>query len=503
MKNKKRILLCEFYQETNTFNPIPYTLDMFREFRYAEGSDFYEKAKKVPDAAHGMIEAIENMGGEVVPGISLLGWAGGAVDDKVYQLLQGRTEYYIKNSGKLDAVFVSCHGALSTISEEDATGAYLEYIRQLIGDDLPIVISCDLHANITQRVLKNANIVCGYNCYPHTDIYSTGVRAATLGMNLLNGELMYTATVMLPMLIPPSGYSTVEGPFKDVKEYGDTLVKSGILIDYSTFIVQAWMDIKEIGCCIMTVAKELNAAVKYADELAKRVFEMRDEMMPDLLTADEVFDLAEKNKKGRPIVLANPADSTNSGSIGDSVEAAVCLKKRDSKLRMSCVVKDDEAVEQAFQVGIGAEATFNIGGKYTVGMKDKFCEQGRVVSLHDGSFRAEGPENKNMQFNIGPTAVLNFGNIDMIVCKNPSGHGDPQLFRHFGIEPTLYDVVEVKANASFRVPYGVFTNQFYYGDLYGASSANLKKFKWNNLPNNMYPFDLDDNYKPEPAKIKE
>ena len=502
MKDKKRILLCEFYQETNTFNPIPYSLDMFREFRYAEGKDFYDKAKCVPDAAHGMIETIESMGGEVVPGISLLGWAGGAVADDVYNLLLERTEYYIKTSGKLDAVFVSCHGALCTESIEDATGSYLEYIRDLIGEDIPIAISCDLHANITQQILKNANIVCGYNCYPHTDIYNTGVRAAALGMNLLNGDKIYTATVMLPMLIAPSGYSTVDGPFKEVKEYGDSLVNKGILVDYTTFIAQAWMDIKEIGCCIMTVAEDEDTAKKYADDLAERVFNIRDEMSPTLLTADEVFDLAEKNETGCPIVLANPADSTSSGSIGDSVEVAVCLKNRGGNLKLGCVVKDDEVVEQAFRVGIGAEADFNVGGKYTVGMGDKFSAKGRVVSLHDGSFRAEGPENRNVQFNIGETAVLNFGNIDMVVCKNPSGNGDPQLFRHFGIEPTLYDVVEVKANASFRVPYGKFTNEFYYGDLYGASSANLKKFEWKNLPSNMYPFDLEENYKLDCAKIK-
>lgn len=502
MGNKKRILLCEYYQETNTFNPVPYTLDMFRDFRYAEGEDFYEKAKKVPDAAHGMIETIEEMDGVVVPGISLLGWAGGAVDDEVYELLLERTKYYIQNSGQIDAVFVSCHGALSNVSEEDGTGAYLEYIREMVGADIPIAISCDLHANITQRILDNADIICGYNCYPHTDIYQTGVRAARLGMRMLNGDKIYTAVTTLPMLVPPSGYSTVEQPFKEMKDYGDSLVKQGTLLDYSNFIVQAWMDLKEIHCCVLTIADEESVALKYADEMAEHIFDMRDEMMPELNSIDEVFALAEDPQHAKPVILVNPADSTNSGSIGDGAEAAVCLKKRGSALKMSCVVKDDEVVDQAFKVGVGNTADFCIGGKYTVGMEDKFCGKGRVVSLHNGAFRAEGPENRNVQFNLGPTAVLNFDNIDIIVCKNPSGNGDPQLFRHFGIEPTMYDLIEVKANASFRVPYGKFTNEFYYVDLYGASSANLKRFKWKNLPGNLYPFDLSDNYRPEPAKIK-
>ncbi len=501
MNNKKRILLCEFYQETNTFNPVPYTLDMFSDFRYAEGMDFYNKAKEVPDAAHGMIETIESMGGIVIPGISLMGWAGGVVADEVYDQLLNRTDFYICNSGKLDAVFVSCHGALCTESKEDATGAYIEYIRNKVGNDITIAISCDLHANITQCLLENTDIICGYNCYPHTDIYQTGARAAHFGVKRLNGEAINTATVMLPMLIPPSGYSTVEEPFKGIKEYGDSLVKQGLLMDYSIFVVQPWMDIKEIGCCVMAVAEEEAVAVKYADQIAERLFRIREEMVPKLFSVDEVFEIAEKTVDGKPIIIANPADSTNSGSIGDGVEAAVRLKQCDSHIKMGCVVKDDEVVEQAFEVGTGNSAYFNVGAKYTVGMGKAFCGEGNVVSLHDGSFIAEGPENRNVKFNMGPTAVLNFGNIDMIVCKSPSGNGDPQLFRHFGIEPTLYDVIEVKANSSFREPYSKFTDEFYYVDVYGASSANLKRFKWENLPHNMYPFDLPEDYVPEPAKI--
>lgn len=499
--NKKRILICEFLHETNTFNPTLYTLDMFKAIRFAEGPEFYERATRTAEAVHGMIDVIEEMGGEVIPGISLLGWAGGRVSDDVLKLLFERTEYYIKNSGELDAVFVSCHGAVCTESEDDPTGLYLEHIRKLIGNDKIIAISCDLHANITKRMIKNVDIISGYICYPHTDIYETGCRAARLGMKKMNGDQVYMASVTIPMLVPPSGYSTQEMPFKAIKDYGVSLVEQGLLLDYSAFIVQAWMDLPEIGNCIITIAENEKAALKYADEIAERVFAIRDGMTPKLYRVDEIIDIAECSDTPKPVILVNSADSPNSGSIGDSVEVAARLLARKSNIRMGCCVKDDEVVDQAFKVGVGNYDEFNIGGKYTVGMTDRFIATGKVVSLHEGSFRAESSQYCNEQFDAGPVAVLNFGNIDIIVCKTPIATGDPQLFRHFGIEPTQYDLIEVKANASFREQYSAFTRQFYYADTYGASAPNLKRFHWEHLPSNMYPFDLENGYQLEKAKL--
>lgn len=106
-----------------------------------------------------------------------------------------------------------------------------------------------------------------------------------------------------------------------------------------------------------------------------------------------------------------------------------------------------------------------------------------------------------MLYNIGPAAVLNFGSIDVLVCKAPTATGDPQLFRHFGIEPKLYDLIVVKANTSFRAPYGAIADKFYYADTSGASAANLRKFEWKHIPANLYPFDLEENYSIDKAKI--
>ena len=99
------------------------------------------------------------------------------------------------------------------------------------------------------------------------------------------------------------------------------------------------------------------------------------------------------------------------------------------------------------------------------------------------------------------TAVVSFGNLDVILFETPCKTGDPQLFRHFGIEPSLYDLVVVKANTSFRVPYSKISDLIYVSDTPGAGASNMRQFKWKNLPKGMYPLDLPEDYKLPEAKI--
>ena len=125
MAEKKRVLVCEFHQETNTFNPIPTGLEGFAAVRFALGQEAYDLCHKLPCAFHGMTDAIEAAGGEVVPSISLSGIMGGRVTDDVLELLCREVEQTLARCGKVDAVCASLHGATCTQSEDDACGVFL------------------------------------------------------------------------------------------------------------------------------------------------------------------------------------------------------------------------------------------------------------------------------------------------------------------------------------------------------------------------------------------
>lgn len=497
-----RILVCEFHQETNTFNPLNSGIEQFEAIRYLKDEAFFDVCRELPCAVHGMIDAIEEEGCTAVPTIDLCAQSCGRVRDDVFELLLRSMEDYIQAAGEFDAVFASLHGATSTESQDDACGVFVEKLRALIGEEKVIAASFDLHANITERMLKNADIVCGYQTYPHVDFYETGYRAAKLGLRKLRKEPAAVASTLIPMMVPPVGYTSLLPPFKDVIDYGKSLVEEGKLLDFTLFQVQPWLDISEIASCIIAIGTEEEQAEQYALELGKRLFENREGYWPELTTIDAVIDRAEMPESQKPVILVDSADSPNGGAVGDSIAAAMRIYERKSKIRAGMFVKDPEVVRQAFEVGVGGTARFSIGAKFTPGMPGPLVADARVRSLHDGVFCQEGPAGRGICNNIGRTAVISVGNMDIMVCEEPASSGDPQLLRHFGIEPSMYDMIVVKANTSYRVPYSHFATEFYETDTPGAGAANLKRFDWKHIPESMYPFDELEGYEVEPARIR-
>ena len=491
-----RFLIFEFHQETNTFNPVVAGAKDFQPQCIFEGQARFEACVKAGGMVSGMCAAAEQAGHTLIPTLFMHASSGGRVADSVFDHLCQRLQFYIETVGEFDGVLAALHGATATETHHDACGDLLAFLRKLIGDK-PIACGFDLHANITDRVLENADIFCGYNSYPHIDHYQTGFRATSLLLDKLAGKPICTAAAEIAMLIPPSGYNDLEGPFRTLMEEGKAMVAKGDILDFTVFPVQAWMDLPAIASRIITHGTDPEKAKGCADKLAADLFALRDDAQTQMLSVDEILDIAEANTTDQPVILAEPADSPNGGCVGDSPIVALALQERKSKLRTCMFIVDAEAAEQAFALGVGGTAEFSVGAKFTPGMPGPFVAQGCVRSLHDGYFRTA----KHVVTALGKSAVVRFGEVDILLCSRGGSSGSPMLYRQFGMEPAHYDLVVVKANTSFRRPYSTISSLIYVGDTYGAGAANLKQLHWKNLPTGMYPFDLPDGYTPAPAKL--
>lgn len=495
---KKRILILEFRQETNTFNPVVMTKEMFNGGKDFEGEEIFQTRLSTRTAVCGAAAAFREAGAAVIPTVFASAPSGGRVADDVLEFVMERVRWYGEHN-EFDAIYASLHGATCTVGCDDACGKLTGLLRELAGEK-PVVASFDLHANITERVLNNLDAVCGYRTYPHVDFYETGYRAARRCIDLLEGRTCKMAAAAVPLLVPPAGYTSNEGSFGQLLNWGKELIDRGVILDFTLFPVQPWLDIPEIASRIIVIAREANAAKEYAELMAGRLSVMGDAMQPELLSVDEIIDIAEKNERGKPVILSEFADSPNGGCVGDSVAVPLRLLERGSKLRAGVPVVDPEAVKQAFRLGVGATGEFTVGAAFTPDVPGPLKAEGTVLSLHDGRFILEGPAGRGSVGYIGNSAVVRFGTVDILLQSRGSASGDPQLLRHFGIEPSLYDLVVVKANTSFRLPYGKISDLIYCADTPGAGAANLKRFNWKNLPAGMYPFVKD--IAPEAASIK-
>jgi microcystin degradation protein MlrC len=298
------------------------------------------------------------------------------------------------------------------------------------------------------------------------------------------------------MLIPPSGYTTMNGCFKALKDHAKQMVAEGKITDYSIFPVQPWLDIPEITSRVITIGEDAERTIECANILAQELFDLREEAETNLTSVDEIITIAEENKSGKPVLLAEASDSPGGGCPGDSPVVALKIQERGSTIRACMDVIDPAAVEKAFDLGVGGTGEFAVGACYTKDMPGPFRAEGTVRSLHDGWFRTS-----KFGYNyIGRAAVVRFGNIDILLHCRGAASGQPQLMRQFGMEPLHYDLVVIKANTSFRASYQTISDLIYVADTPGAGAANLKRFRWQHLPKGLYPFETPQG--PTPAKLK-
>lgn len=484
-----RVLVLEFHQESNSFCPVNSVMEDYLRCSVMEGEEFLKGVAGLPLASTGMFDVLREEEIEILPGYAMRAPAGGAVEQEVVVHFLEKIYAYLENNTHLDGVLVSLHGATQSTEEDDVCGVILKEIRSRVGQDTVISVSLDLHANVTQRMYDSADFLCGYHTYPHVDIYRTGVRAAKLAVRAMKeGTTFYMARSLVPMVVPACGYSTEEEPLKTLMMEADMLVAKGELSDYSIFHMQPWLDVEE-GCgVVITVGQNEKTAVYHANDLARKTYALHSKMQPELEPVDEVIRMAERLHTGKPVVMVDFADSTNAGATGDSAYILERIIDLKSSVKAAFVMIDRPAVAAAFKEGVGAELDITLGG--TRGSKNArpVPVHARVHSLHDGEFILEGPSMRGVTANIGKTALLSVGNTDIVVCQAMASTGDPQLYRHFGVEPTLYQLVVVKANTSYRAAYEKIAEKICVVDTKGAATADLEALPFRKLLRNIYPF---------------
>jgi microcystin degradation protein MlrC len=297
------------------------------------------------------------------------------------------------------------------------------------------------------------------------------------------------------MIASASAYNTLSGPFKDLVNYAQLLVDNGDLLDFSIFQMQPWLDIRAPNSAVVAIARDANSATQRVRELADRLYGLRHQLIPRLSSIDAIIDRAEEAGSVKPVILVDSADSPNAGATGDSMAVARRLLDRKSALRAATVVSDPAAVAQAFRVGVGGHAEFTIGG-FANPDAVRITAAGYVRSLHDGEFTQEFVGHGGRSSRIGRSAVVRFGSLDVLICHTIVAPGDPQLYRAFGVEPTFYDLVVVKANTSFRVGYARIAGEIIEADTPGPAAPELVGLPFKRLPRTLFPWQDDQSFSP-------
>lgn len=482
----KKVFVCGFRQESNSFNPLYDEFDTFASFGIYEG----EEAGKNFQAVCGMYKTLKENAIETIDGVVMRSASGGPVkSDVVEWFLNKITEKLNKN--EVDGVLIALHGATVTEKSEDVCGDIIEKIRNIVGENIPISASFDLHGNITEKLIKNTDYISGFQEYPHIDQLETGIRAAKRLVEHLNGESKKTVCVSIPMIAPAHGYTTQAGSLNKLKKRAESLIETGEICDFTIFQVQPWLDVREMNSTVVVIDKDIQKASEIALSLAKENFNIREEIQGNpLMSVESIVEKSKENKTGKPVVLVDSADSPNAGSTGDSAYVLQKLIPYKNELSCAVAVTDIPAVEKAFSLGIGAKSDFELGATIAPKLTKKVHLKGAVVKgLYDGVFYMHGPQEKGLRRNVGKTAVLQADKILIHVSSCGNFEGDLNFYRSFGIEPENCDLVCVKACTSFRAGYEPIASEICNANTPGAAGVVLTDLPFEKRPVPMFPFD--------------
>ncbi|MBQ2527951.1 MAG: M81 family metallopeptidase, partial [Spirochaetales bacterium] len=336
------------------------------------------------------------------------------------------------------------------------------------------------------------------------DFFETGARAATILLDSLNGKIhARTYRTVIPMIVPASSYTTLRGSFGALADYAQKQVAKGRILDYTIFQMQPWLDVELGGTCVVTIGEDEDEAKACATDFAKKLFNMRDNFKQDLYQIDEVIRKAEKNRSGKPVVLVDSSDSPNAGACGDSPAVLERIKALGSNVRAAFYIKDTPAVKELWNRGIGSVNRIRLGATMSHEFYRPVEIEVEVLSMHNGVFTAEGPAGRGTLHDCGRVVTVRWNNVDIVICEAISYPGELQLYRHFGVEPTFYDLVTVKACTSFRVAYEPIASEICETDTPGTAPINLGLLHFKRLPDSFYPFSDISGYEiPEPSAMR-
>ena len=494
MDKKLRIVIGEFHEETNSFNARICGFEQFRALSFLEGQALLDKySVRFGDVLSGIVARLSEADAELIPGCGMHATSLGPVDAEAYRYFIRRMTETIRENAPVDAVVIDLHGATQGTEDDDVCGLICEKIRQEIGPDVVFTAGFDLHANITAKIAANVDLLAGYQTYPHIDQFQTGWRAASLALRKLAGEELYMARTMIPMIVPASGYTTETGSLGKLFARAREMVREGILEDFTIFQMQPWLDVDPAGSAAIAIARDPETARQASLSFADELWAVRDEMWPDLQSIDEVIDAAAADKSGKPIVLADFADSPGGGSNGDSAAVVERLLAKGCPVSAATIIKDPEAVALAEKVGVGGKAVFTFGGKFTPGLNTVTAE-GKVLLLSDGPFTLRGPVAKGMPRSMGKCAVIRVNNIDILLATTPTGCGDLNAYEDFGIRISEHKLIVAKANTSFRAAYEPIASKILVANTPGPGSSDLKSLPFTHLSKTFYPFTQDGAY---------
>jgi microcystin degradation protein MlrC len=490
-----RVLIAGYQHETNTFAP---SLADWSAFTRGDAFPAFVRGAAMPDVLGGInipiagfIEAAKRRGWTCMPSC----WAGAIPSSYVtrdaFERIAGAICEDVVAAAKagLDAIYLDLHGAAVAEHANDSEGELLARLRAIVGPDLPIVASLDLHANVTRRMLREADALVSYRTYPHIDMAATGERAAELlARRLAAGRREPMHARRLPFLIPLNAQSTWLEPARTLYEELGALDREFDSVlsfcmgfpasDFDECAPMVWGH----GAQAEPAVERLLASVGQPAQWHLEIVEAREAVARALTLASDA---------GQPVVIADTQDNPGAGGDSNTTGMLHALLAQGAGRRFPGQVAlgllfDAAAGRAAHAAGFGAEIDLALGAAVPTftGQPSDPPVQGRfkVLALSDGVCTLTGPMMHGLTVRLGPSACLEIDGIRIAVVGGKKQLLDRQLLRMVGIHAEQMRIIVVKSSNHFRADFEPIASHILVAKAAGPMAADPADLPWKHLP---------------------
>jgi microcystin degradation protein MlrC len=488
-----RIAVTGFHHESNTFAPVPATLEQFIAAGLVDGDELVRVYGESQATLGGFLEIRGMPDTEVVPLFHANLNPMGTITEEAFETLIGRMLEGLKDQGPWDVVLLALHGAAVAAHQHDADGEIIERVRRLVGNDVVIGVALDMHANVSDRMVTNSTVINAYLTNPHVDPRMRGRQVAELAIATARGSIHPTiAFSALPVAINILRQGTEDMPMRELIEVANEMQRRPNVLSVSVFEGFPYADVEELGMSFIVITDNDPAlADDLVKSLAMTAWNLRSEFLGHGVDIEEALRRADQSASG-PVVLLDVGDNVGGGSPADSTHVLAVAQRLNTRNLFHSVC-DPASVTECEIAGIGARITLKVGGKTDKLHGSPVQITGVIKHLDDGCFEDTGVTHGGFRFfNAGPRALIHTENDQYILLTSRAmGNTSRAELTSAGIDPKSLKVIVAKGVHSPRGAFEPIATEMIQLNTPGCTSADFSSLVYSHRRRPMFPFESE------------
>lgn len=481
-----RLFSATLATETNTFSPLPTSIDAYRESVFLRPGEHPAASPLMCTAPLWVARRRAKAEGfTLIEGSCFAASPAGTTNRADYEFMRDEILDQVRAALPLDGVLLGLHGAMVAHGYDDVEGDVIARVREIVGKTCVIGVELDPHCHLTVKRVKHADIIVLYKEFPHTDVVDRAEDVLDLVLKTLRREA--TPVMSLYDCRQIGSYPTTLPLMREFVDRMAAMEGHDGVLSISIGHCFPYADVPEMSGRILVITDADKAqANRLATQVGEEFVSMRGRTAPDYLDVDAAIT-AGIAANATPVVMADPADNAGGGAPSDNTTILRQLIARDVQDAALGPIWDPIAVRLCFDAGLDASFPLRFGGKIGPASGTPIDAEVTVTGLKRDCWQSFGPT----QVPLGDCACIRIGGVEVVLISNRTQALGLELFRNVGVEPTERKLVVVKSTNHFMAAFGPIAKKVIYIDSDGPIPRDYRRIPYRKVNRPIWPLDAE------------